>query len=557
MAGPLQPGQQPRLQRRRPQRAHRHRGRPRRGRSAPAVVRGRGLALRARPGDRRAAPGPHRGHAATRALAGRVTVATRRRVWPVVIAVQLGVLLAALDSTIVGTALPTVIAALGGAHLYPWAFSIYMLASTVVMPIFGSLSDRLGRRGPFIAATVVFCAGSVTAGAAGSMLVMIAGRGLQGVGAGGIMSLALIIFGDLFAGPRRGQMQGLITGVWGVASIVGPLLGGVIVDNWSWRWVFLLNLPLGALVVGLAVGGLSETGQRTGGRALDLPGAVTFLAGVTGLMLAVLEPGAPADARGIAAGRLGALAVAAVGLAGFVWAERRSADPLLPLALFREAPFAAGCVAAFFSGVAMFGALVHVPLLVQWGQGTDATTAGLALMSMSTGWATGGLVAGQALNRLGCRALSITGAAFMTLGYAVLALRPDVAWASLLVVGGAIGVGMGLLSITVVVATQSTIEPARRGVATSGLLFFRNIGATLGVALMGATLTARPGVRLAGLEEGAQHLPPDLAPALIRAMGLVFWLGAGATALTLLATCFLPDGTPRSASAPASGEALG
>ena len=155
----------------------------------------------------------------------------RRRVGPVVIAVQLAVLLAALDSTIVGTALPTVIAALGGAHLYPWAFSIYMLASTVVMPIFGSLSDRLGRRGPFIAATLVFCAGSVTAAAAGSMLVMIAGRGLQGVGAGGIMSLALIIFGHLFGGPRRGQMQGLITLVWGVASIVGPLVGGVIVDG--------------------------------------------------------------------------------------------------------------------------------------------------------------------------------------------------------------------------------------------------------------------------------------------------------------------------------------
>ena len=479
-----------------------------------------------------------------------------RRVWPVVLAVQLGVLLAALDATIVGTAMPTVITALGGAHLYPWVFSIYMLASTVVMPVFGGLSDRLGRRGPFIAAIVVFCAGSLVAGVAHSMPVLIAGRGIQGLGGGGILALSLIIFGDLFAGPRRAQMQGFITAVWGLASIVGPLLGGVIVDGWSWRWVFLLNLPLGAVVVGLVLGSLRETGEHVLGRALDLAGALTFLTGVSGLMLVVLEPGSPG--RGwLGVSRLGALAVAALGLVGFLWAERRSADPLLPLSLFAEAPFAAGCAAAFFSGAAMFGALVHVPLLVQWGRGTDATTAGLSLMTMSTGWSAGGLVAGQVLNRLGFRALAIAGAALMTLGYAALALRPDVDWAGLMMVGGAIGVGMGVLSITLVVGVQTATEPARRGVATSGVLFFRNVGATLGVALMGATLTARLGARLAGLEEGARHLPADLGPALVQAVGVVFWLGVGATALTLIATCFLPDGSPRSSRVAASGEVIG
>jgi MFS family permease len=178
-------------------------------------------------------------------------------------------------------------------------------------------------------------------------------------------------------------------------------------------------------------------------------------------------------------------------------------------------------------------------------------------MTMSTGWSIGGLVAGQILNRLGFRALALAGAALMTVGYAALGFRPDVDWVGLMVVGGAIGIGMGLLSVTLLVAVQTAIEPARRGVATSGVLFFRNVGATLGVALMGATLTARLGVRLAGLEQGARHLPADLVPAFVEAIGFVFWLGVGATVLTLFATCFLPDGSPGSARVTAPEEVIG
>ena len=480
---------------------------------------------------------------------------TPRPVWPIVVAVQLGVLLAALDATIVGTAMPTVIGALGGARLYPWVFSAYMLASTVVMPVFGAVSDRLGRRGPFLAAILVFCTGSFVAGAAGSMLVMIVGRGVQGIGAGGILALSLIIFGDLFAGARRGRMQGLITAVWGLASIVGPLLGGFIVDHWSWRWVFLLNLPLGAAVVALAAGRLTETGRRARERRLDLAGAGTFLAGVTALMLAVLDPASPGGGAALPV-RLAASAVAAVGLGLFVWVERRAGDPLLPLGLLADLPFAAGSAAAFFAGAAMFGALVHVPLLVQWGRGTDATTAGLALMTMSAGWALGGLCAGQAMSRLDFRTLTVGGAALMTAGYLALALRPDARWAGLMTIGAAIGVGMGLISITLVVAVQTVTAPARRGVATAGLLFFRNIGATLGVAVMGATLSARLGVRLAGLGEGPHGVPAELVPVLVDAIGRVFWIGVGATGLTLLATWFLPPATS-SAGGRAAGEALG
>jgi len=477
-------------------------------------------------------------------------------VWPVVLAVQLGVLLAALDSTIVGTAMPTIIATLGGVQLYPWLFSAYMLASTAVMPIFGGLSDRLGRKGPFLAGVGIFCAGSLVAGAAPSMLALIVGRAVQGIGAGGILALALIIFGDLFPGPRRGQMQAFITMVWGIASIVGPLLGGVIVDQWSWRWVFYINPPLGAVVVLLVLAGLRETAPASAGRRLDLAGSAVFLVGVTALLFLFLQPGAAGRAGLLAPGRLGAALVGLACLAAFVRIERTSPDPLLALTLFRELPFVVGCVAGFFSGAAMFGALVHVPILVQWGRGTDATTAGLTLMTMSGGWSFGGLVAGQLVNLLGFWWLSVLGMAAMTVGYLALAVRPDAGWTFLLLAGGGIGIGMGLSSITLIVAVQTLIRREQRGIATSAVLFFRNIGATLGVAVMGAALTARLGVELAGLGEGVRTLPAPLAAALVAGMGVVFWLGTGATLLGLLAALFLPRATPLSA-ARVTGQAIG
>jgi EmrB/QacA subfamily drug resistance transporter len=460
-------------------------------------------------------------------------------VWPVVVAVQLAVLLAALDATVVGTAMPTVVATLGGVALYPWVFSAYMLASTVVMPVFGGLADRLGRKVPYLGAVAVFGVGSLLAGAAPSMPVLILARAVQGIGGGGILSLALIIFGDLFPGERRGRMQAYITAVWGFASIVGPLLGGLIVDRASWRWVFYMNLPLCVVVAGLVAVNLRETAPGGAGRRLDLLGTGLFVVGVTGLLFAVLEPGGAA--------RLGGAVIGLASLAAFLRIERDSPDPLLALALFREAPFAVGCVCGFFAGAAMFGALIHVPLLLQWGRGADATTAGLALMTMSSGWSIGGLTAGQLMNRLGFWRLAVLGMAVMTGGYAALAARPDGSWSYLLTVGGAIGIGMGLSTVTTIVAVQSLTRREQRGIATSSVLFFRNIGGTLGVAAMGAVLTARLGVRLTEVDRGALSLSPQLAAALVDGIGVVFWLGTTATAVGLVTACFLPDGSPATA----------
>lgn len=472
--------------------------------------------------------------------------ASRRRVGSVVVAVLVGVLLAALDATVVGTAMPTIIATLGGVALYPWVFAAYLLASTAVMPVFGGLSDRLGRRTPFVAAVAIFSAGSLLAGAAPTMLALIAGRGLQGLGAGGIFSLAIIIVGDLFPGARHGRMLGLLSAVWGVAAITGPILGGLIVDQWGWRWVFYLNLPFSAAVILLILLGFRETapaGFAQGRRRLDLAGAALFLVGVTAVLLVFLQPRGGAGAGLLGPGRLMAAVVGLGALAAFVRVERTSDDPLVALALFREAPFAVGCLAGFFAGAAMFGAILHLPLLVQWGHGTDATTAGLSLMATSGGWALGSFAGGQLVNRFGFRRIAVSGMAVMTAGYLALAWRPHGTLRFLIAVAGVLGIGMGLVTITLIVAVQSLIRLEQRGIATSAMLFFRNIGGTVGVAAMGGMLTARLGVQVG---EGAGALPPALAAAFVVEMGAVLWLGVGSALLGLAATCFLPPATPLS-----------
>jgi predicted MFS family arabinose efflux permease len=340
-------------------------------------------------------------------------------------------------------------------------------------------------------------------------------------------------------------MQALITAVWGFASIVGPLLGGLIVDFWNWRWVFFVNLPLGGVVVVLIASALRETAPGLGGRSsrpLPLGATALFMVGVTALLLAFLQP--HGGAGGLAMETAPAALIAAASLAAFVWLERRAPDPLLGLAIFREPAVAVACTASFFAGAAMFGALVHVPLLLQWGRGHDATTAGVSLMTMSGGWSVGGFAAGQLVNRLGFWRLGVVGMAVMTAGYVALALQPAAGWNRLLTIGGAIGIGMGLAAVTMVVAVQTLIAREQRGVATSAVLFFRNVGATVGVAVMGAVLTARLGTRVSALGEGVRMLPPTLAAAVMQEMGAVFWLGAGATLAGLAVAYFLPDGSP-------------
>ncbi|HXH81427.1 MAG TPA: MFS transporter, partial [Candidatus Tectomicrobia bacterium] len=248
--------------------------------------------------------------------------------------VMLAVFLAAMESTVVATAMPTVVASLGGLEIYAWVFSGFLLTSTVTMPVWGRLSDLFGRRPTFLAGLGVFLAGSALAGAAADMPQLIAFRMLQGIGAGSLMTIGMTIVGELFGLERRARMQGYISGVWGVASLCGPLIGGLLTDHVSWRWVFYVNVPFGAAAIALLAGALRDEATPARPRALDYRGFALFAAGVSALMVGVLEAGRASAWTGM--GVVGPLAVSAVALPAFVVAERRAAEPLVPLRLFRH-----------------------------------------------------------------------------------------------------------------------------------------------------------------------------------------------------------------------------
>jgi MFS family permease len=422
--------------------------------------------------------------------------------------------------------------------------SAFLIAYAFMYVGGGKLMDVLGTRRGFTVIMLFWSLACASHGLAVSVSTLALSRFLLGAGEGGGFPAATRAVAEWFPVKERSTAMGIINAGTAAGMVVAPPLIALVLGALDWRWVFYLNLPLAAVVAGLIGSGLRETAVRATGRRLDLAGVASFVVGVTALLYACLapRPGEGSDPGGLGP-RLVALAVAMVALGLLVRIERRAPDPILAPALFRDPGFAASSTAAFFAGAAMFGALIHVPLMVQWGRGTDATTAGLTLMTMSGGWSAGGLVAGQVVNRVGVRPLTVGGMALMSLGYLALALWPQAPWRGLLWIGGTIGVGMGLAAVTLILLVQTRSAPERRGMATAAILFFRSVGATMGVAVMGAVLTARLGAGLDRLEAGAGTVSPALAAAVTREIGLTFWLGATAAVLGLVAISFTPGGS--------------
>jgi EmrB/QacA subfamily drug resistance transporter len=447
----------------------------------------------------------------------------------------LGMSLGALEATVVGTAMPTVIATLGGLAHYSWVFSAYLLTSTASVPIWGRLSDLYGRRRMYLLGVAVFLAGSMLSGVATSMIQLIVARAVQGLGAGAIIPLSMTIIGELYTLAERARTQAIFSGVWGVASIAGPLVGGYITDALSWRWVFFINLPFGLLCV-LVIALAYPPRRQTTRVQVDWAGAALMFAGVSALLLAL-------------GGETGAglvwLLAAIILLAGFAVVERRAVEPILPIDLFRAPLIARTNVVAFLFGAAMFGAIAFVPLYLQGVLGVTATEAGQVLTPLFLGWVATSIIAARLTVKVGYRPIAIAGSVLLTAGFTGLALlTPDSSRAQLMVSCLTLGLGMGSSMLSLLLAVQHGVGRSQLGIATSLNQFSRSIGASVGVAAMGALMARTladvqlPGGSAFGASTVALSGPLRLQFA--AALHDVFVAGAGIAVTALAVTFFLP-----------------
>ncbi|MEN0129519.1 MAG: MFS transporter [Brevundimonas sp.] len=421
---------------------------------------------------------------------------SQRAIWAIFGGLMLAMLLAALDQTIVATALPTIVSELGGAEHLSWVVTAYMLASTVTTPLWGKLGDLYGRKSLFITCIVIFLIGSGLSGTSQSMGQLIAWRAVQGVGAGGLMVLAQAIIADVVPPRDRGRYQGAFGAVFGLASVAGPLLGGFFVDNFSWRWVFYINLPIGAVALFVVVAVLPVTKARTSPK-IDYVG-VTLLATVaTCIVLITSLGGSTWDWGGpqvIGLAVLGVLAAVA-----FAFVEARVPEPVLPLRLFKNRVFTTTSIVGFVVGFAMFGSITYLPLYLQGVHGATPTESGLQMLPMMLGLLITSIGSGQLISRSGrYKIFPIVGTAVFTIGLYLLSLMGrDTSSLQTGLSMFVLGAGLGLVMQVLVLAVQNAVEYRDLGTGTSGATFFRTIGSCVGVAVFGTVFSSNLASELA------------------------------------------------------------
>lgn len=434
-----------------------------------------------------------------------------RQLWLIFTGLMLGMLVAALDQTIVSTALPTIVGDLGGLEHLSWVVTAYLLASTVSTPLWGKLGDLIGRKSLFQAAIVIFLIGSVLSGISQNMTQLIVFRGIQGLGGGGLMVLSQAIIGDVVPPRERGRYTGLFGAVFGVTSVAGPLLGGFFVDNLTWRWVFYINLPIGAVALAVTAVALhtNEVHKRP---TIDYWGIVLLASATTCLVLLSTFGGSTYPWMSAQIWGLGI--ASAVLLALFVAVERKAAEPVLPLRLFRQSIFRTTSGIGFLVGFAMLGALSFLPLFMQVVNGASATESGLRLLPMMVGLLVASIGSGQLITRWGhYKIFPVVGTAVMTVGMFLMSRMDEyttTAASSLYML--VFGLGLGLVMQVIVLAVQNSVDYKDLGVATSGATFFRSIGGSFGVAIFGSLFNARLTDNLAEAGPAGLQLPPGVNP---------------------------------------------
>jgi EmrB/QacA subfamily drug resistance transporter len=486
-------------------------------------------------------------------------------------ALMLVILLASLDQTIVATALPTIVGDLGGLQHLSWVVTAYLLASTVTGPIYGKLGDLYGRKVVLQTAIVIFLIGSALCGLAQGMVELIAFRALQGLGAGGLLVTTIAVVGDIIPPRERGRYQGLFGAVFGVSTVIGPLLGGFFVDNLSWRWIFYVNLPVGAVGL-LVIGVVFHTRSEQVRHSIDYVGASLLAAALTGIVLFTSLGGTT-----LAWGSPGSIALVTGGvalLAAFAFAERRAAEPILPLALFRNRVFVVSGAIGFIIGLALFGSITYLPLFLQIVKGKSPTSSGLQLTPMMAGLLVTSIASGRLISRFGrYRPFPIAGTAVVTAGMALLSrlsLHSSASAAALYML--VVGLGLGMVMQVLVLAVQNAVAHRFMGVATSGAVLFRQVGGSIGVAVFGAIFANRLHGNLAARLPPGVHAPKTATPALVNrlppavhdayaaaiaaSLRPVFIVAAGVVLFAFLLSWLLREVPLRTTSRATSGEEL-
>ncbi len=486
-------------------------------------------------------------------------------------ALILVVLLASLDQTIVATALPTIVGDLGGLSHLSWVVTAYLLASTITGPLYGKFGDLYGRKGTLQVAIVIFLIGSALCGIAQNMPELISFRALQGLGAGGLLTTTIAVVGDIIPPRDRGKYQGIFGAVFGVSTIIGPLLGGFFVDNLSWRWIFYVNLPIGAVCL-LVIAAVFHTRMERVEHAIDYLGAALLAGTLTCIVLFTSLGGTTFKWRSPEIAVLIALSV--VFLALFIFAEKRASEPILPLELFQNRIFSVCAGIGFIIGLALFGSVTYLPLFLQIVKGRSPTSSGLQLTPMMAGLLVTSIVSGRLISRFGrYKPFPVVGTAVATVGMVLLSrldLHSNTTYTSLAMV--VLGLGLGMVMQVLVLAVQNAVDYRNMGVATAGSLLFRQVGGSIGIAVFGAIFSNRLRGEVASrLPPGVQP-PKTVSPAVIRALPPaaheayvhavaaalhpVFVVASVIAAVSFLLTWLLREVPLRSSTRPLSGDDL-